>query len=102
MVHFDEKIYIPQGETPLKIRIGIAGYGNLGKGVECALTKTDDMELVGVFNRVKTEIVAEVIVVVNAVNGLCLGVEFLGGNPFVGFSLVIESQHTKGFVDTID
>lgn len=35
----------------MKIRIGIAGYGNLGKGVECALTKTDDMELVGVFTR---------------------------------------------------
>jgi len=35
----------------LKIRIGIAGYGNLGRGVECALTKTDDMELVGVFTR---------------------------------------------------
>ena len=35
----------------MKIRIGIAGYGNLGKGVECAITKTDDMELVGVFTR---------------------------------------------------
>ncbi len=35
----------------MKIRIGIAGYGNLGKGVECALTKTDDMEPVGVFTR---------------------------------------------------
>lgn len=35
----------------MKIRIGIAGYGNLGRGVECALTKADDMELVGVFTR---------------------------------------------------
>ncbi len=35
----------------MKIRIGIAGYGNLGKGIESALTKTDDMELVGVFTR---------------------------------------------------
>lgn len=33
------------------IRVGIAGYGNLGRGVECALSKTDDMELVGVFSR---------------------------------------------------
>lgn len=34
-----------------KIRIGIAGYGNLGKGVEFAIRQNDDMELVGVFTR---------------------------------------------------
>lgn len=34
-----------------KIRIGIAGYGNLGRGVELAVSKNDDMELVGVFTR---------------------------------------------------
>ena len=33
------------------IRIGIAGYGNLGRGVECALATSKDMELVGVFTR---------------------------------------------------
>ena len=33
------------------IRIAIAGYGNLGKGVECAVSKAADMELVGVFTR---------------------------------------------------
>ena len=33
------------------IRIGIAGYGNLGRGVECALQSSKDMELVGVFTR---------------------------------------------------
>ena len=33
------------------IRIGIFGYGNLGKGVECAIAKNADMELVGVFTR---------------------------------------------------
>ena len=33
------------------IRIGIAGYGNLGRGVECALASSKDMELVGVFTR---------------------------------------------------
>ncbi|NBK79024.1 diaminopimelate dehydrogenase [bacterium D16-76] len=34
-----------------KIRIAIAGYGNLGRGVESALAHTPDMELVGVFTR---------------------------------------------------
>lgn len=34
-----------------KIRIAIAGYGNLGKGVELALAHNTDMELVGVFTR---------------------------------------------------
>ena len=33
------------------IRIAIAGYGNLGKGVELAIRQNDDMELVGVFSR---------------------------------------------------
>ena len=42
------------------IRVGIFGYGNLGKGVECAIAKNPDMELVGVFTRrdpetIKTE-----------------------------------------------
>ena len=35
----------------MKIRIGIMGYGNLGKGVECAIRQNDDCELVGVFTR---------------------------------------------------
>ena len=34
-----------------KIRIGIAGYGNLGKGVELAIRQNDDMELAGIFTR---------------------------------------------------
>lgn len=33
------------------IRIGIAGYGNLGKGVEAAVKNNPDMELVAVFTR---------------------------------------------------
>jgi len=33
------------------IRVGIFGYGNLGKGVECALRQNADMELVGIFTR---------------------------------------------------
>lgn len=36
-----------------KIRVGIAGYGNLGRGVESALSHTPDMELVAVFTRRK-------------------------------------------------
>lgn len=34
-----------------KIRIGIIGYGNLGKGVELALQQNPDMELVAIFTR---------------------------------------------------
>lgn len=34
-----------------KIRIGIVGYGNLGKGVELAVQQNPDMELVAVFSR---------------------------------------------------
>lgn len=33
------------------IRIAITGYGNLGKGVESAVNKCDDMKLVAVFTR---------------------------------------------------
>ena len=35
----------------MSIRIGIAGYGNLGRGVEASLLKNPDMTLVGVFSR---------------------------------------------------
>lgn len=34
-----------------KIRIGIIGYGNLGRGVEVGLKNHPDMELIGVFSR---------------------------------------------------
>ena len=33
------------------IRIGIYGYGNLGRGVEAAIKQNDDMQLVAVFSR---------------------------------------------------
>jgi len=33
------------------IKIGIVGYGNLGRGVEAAIKQNPDMELVGVFTR---------------------------------------------------
>lgn len=35
----------------MKTRIGILGYGNLGRGIECAIKHNDDMELVAVFTR---------------------------------------------------
>lgn len=34
-----------------KIKIGIVGYGNLGKGVEKAISINEDMELFGIFTR---------------------------------------------------
>ena len=34
-----------------RIRVAIAGYGNLGRGVESALAQNPDMRLVGVFSR---------------------------------------------------
>ncbi len=34
-----------------KIRIGIVGYGNIGRGVEKAIARNEDMELVAVFTR---------------------------------------------------
>ena len=35
----------------MKIKIGIAGYGNLGRGVECAIRQNPDLELFGIFTR---------------------------------------------------
>lgn len=39
----------------MRIKIGIVGYGNLGRGVECAIKQNEDMELYGVFTRRKPE-----------------------------------------------
>lgn len=35
----------------MTIKIGIIGYGNLGKGIECAIRQNTDMELAAVFTR---------------------------------------------------
>lgn len=35
----------------MTIKIGILGYGNLGRGIECAIRQNDDMELAAVFTR---------------------------------------------------
>nr|WP_294491934.1 diaminopimelate dehydrogenase [uncultured Mediterraneibacter sp.] len=39
----------------MSIRIGILGYGNLGKGVECAIRQNPDTELAAVFTRRRPE-----------------------------------------------
>ena len=44
----------------MKIKVAIAGYGNLGRGVECALAQNSDMELFGVFTRRSPESVKTV------------------------------------------
>ena len=41
----------------MSIRIGIIGYGNLGRGVECAIKQNDDLELAAVFTRRNPETV---------------------------------------------
>ena len=35
----------------MSIKIGVLGYGNLGRGIECAIAQNPDMELVAVFTR---------------------------------------------------
>ncbi len=35
----------------MKIKTAVLGYGNLGRGAECAINASPDMELVGVFTR---------------------------------------------------
>lgn len=56
----------------MKIRIGILGYGNLGRGIECAIGQNEDMELVAVFTRRAPETVKTVrFVPVYHVDELC-------------------------------
>ena len=43
----------------MSIRVGILGYGNLGKGVESAIAQNDDMELKAVFTRRNPESVSD-------------------------------------------
>lgn len=44
-----------------KIRLGIVGYGNLGRGVQYAATQNPDMEVVAVFTRRAPESVQTVL-----------------------------------------
>src|SRR5699024_1683019 len=38
-----------------KIKVGIVGYGNLGKGAQLAIRQQSDMELVAIFSRRRPE-----------------------------------------------
>ena len=38
------------------MKIGILGYGNLGRGVECAIKQNPDCELTAVFTHLKNQI----------------------------------------------
>ncbi len=55
-----------------KIRIGIVGYGNLGRGVEAAIARVTDMQLVGIFTRRSPESVTPMNgeVPVHAIDGI--------------------------------
>ncbi len=48
---FPENEVHPNFSMTEAIKIGIVGYGNLGRGVELALAQNEDMQLVGVFSR---------------------------------------------------
>lgn len=53
----------------MTIRIGIMGYGNLGRGIECAIRQNSDMQLKAVFTRRSPEsvkILTEGVKVLNA------------------------------------
>ena len=49
--------HLRKGLKSMSIRIGIIGYGNLGRGVECAVRQNPDMELKAVFTRRNPETV---------------------------------------------
>lgn len=63
----------------MSIRLGIYGYGNLGRGVECAIRQNSDMELVGIFTRRNPE-----------------DVKVLGNTP------VISADRISEYADKID
>jgi glyceraldehyde-3-phosphate dehydrogenase/erythrose-4-phosphate dehydrogenase len=76
----------------MKIKIAIAGYGNLGKGVECAIRQNDDMELYGIFSRrnpesVKTLTNAKVYHIDNILNHKD-NIDVLAGIPIAGICVV--------------
>ncbi len=49
--NLQQMIGAPDCEVRMSIRIGIVGYGNLGRGVEIAVKEAPDMELAAVFTR---------------------------------------------------
>ena len=45
------ELFPAQEAEIMSIRIGIMGYGNLGRGIECAIRQNPDLELAAVFTR---------------------------------------------------
>jgi diaminopimelate dehydrogenase len=51
MYNLEETFIYGKKEIIMAIRVGIYGYGNLGRGIECAIKHNPDVELVAVFTR---------------------------------------------------
>lgn len=89
-----------------KIKIGICGYGNLGKGCEKAILKAKDMELVGIFTRrnpedLKTESKTQVINVSDAEKWKDkIDVMIMCGGSAT--DLPIQVPHMAKFFNTVD
>ena len=56
-----------------KIKIAIMGYGNLGRGIECAVCQNEDLQLVAEFTRRDTS-----------------GVETVSGAPVYGADQLLQ------------
>ena len=79
----------------MSIRIGILGYGNLGRGVECAIRQNPDMELAAVFTRrdpAAVHILTEGASVVNVE-------EAPAWNPNLRSKTAIRTSESRYFVD---
>ena len=59
------------------MKVGIVGYGNLGKGVEAAVTLSEDMDLVAIFTRRSPESVLP-----------------LSGAPIYEYSALLNGEHS--------
>jgi len=51
ILHLHRRVHKKRKGHINMIKIGIMGYGNLGKGIECAINQNPDMELTAVFTR---------------------------------------------------
>ena len=87
----------------MSIRIGIVGYGNLGRGVENAIAQNADMELVAVFTRRSPETVkilsqnATVYHIDDIQNmiGKIVPLTRADGDPYEYFTAIIVAQSIK-------
>lgn len=88
-----------------KIRVAIAGYGNLGKGIESQLSKNPDMELVCIFTRrpdtLKTQSDVPVVHIDNKTDWLGkIDVVFLCGGSAT--DLPVQGPEFAKYFNTID